>query len=187
MLKISAYLCFIAGVALGVLAVVVPEAMVGLIIGSVACFVAGAVDLWLFNFFVPTMRNIPKPPGMEDEDLTTIRGSMRMGRAMREQSIDKMQSATATLQEMNRSNRLREQGNRAKAEVLAIRDTQQLVNFDPILEFDLRVQPEQGELYHIGGYRQVVSKIVYPQIAVGGSYNAFVDPEDPNSLFISWS
>ncbi len=186
LLKFSAYLCFAAGVALAVLAFVLPQAMIGLLIGAVASFAAGAIDLWFFKFFTPMMKSLPKPAGMENEDITTLRGSMRMGRATRKQNIDKMASATATLQEMNRSNRLRGRGLKAKVEVLSMRDTQQLVNFDPILEFDLRVQPEHGELYHVKDYRQVVSKIIHPRITIGGSYDAFVDPKDQNSLIISW-
>jgi len=188
MLKIGAYIGFAVGVALVVLAFVVPEARLGLMIGATSCFLAAAIDLWFYRFFAPTIRDLPKPPGMEKEDMTTLRGSMHVGRAMRQQGLRKMESATATLKEMNRSNRLQQQGKKVKAEVLAIRDTGQLVNFDPILEFDLRIHPDgDGELYHVGGYRQIVSKIVYPRIDIGGRYTAFVDPEDPNSLFINWS
>jgi hypothetical protein len=186
MLKIGAYMCFAAGVVLVVLAFVIPTAMVGLLVGAVALFVAGGVDLWFYKYFTPVMRNMPKPVGFEG-DPTTLRGTMKMGSAMRQEGIAKMESATATLKEMNRSNRLRERGLKAQAEVLAIRDTGQLINFDPILEFDLRITPEEGELYHVAGYRQVVSKIIMPRTDIGGSYPAFVDREDQNSLFINWS
>ncbi|MHB9112767.1 MAG: hypothetical protein ACYC4D_09120 [Thermoleophilia bacterium] len=87
---------------------------------------------------------------------------------------------------MNRANHLREHGIKARAEVLAMRDTGQLINFDPIVEFDLRIEPGEGELYQVGGYRQVVSRIILPRITIGGNYAAFTDPEDPNSLYINW-
>lgn len=187
MLKYGAYICFIVGVLLLVLAFLIPAATVGLAVGAIAVIAAGAVDLWFYRYFAPTMRNMPKPEGMENVDPTTLRGSFQMSSALRKQGISKMESATATLKEMNRSNRLRETGKRAKAEVLSMKDTGQLINFDPILEFDLQVTPEEGELYHVGGYRQVVSKLIAPRINIGGSYDAFVDPEDPNSLFVSWT
>jgi hypothetical protein len=38
----------------------------------------------------------------------------------------------------------------------------------------------------VAGYRQLVSKIIMPRITIGGTYAAFVDPEDPNSLYINW-
>ncbi|MDO8735733.1 MAG: hypothetical protein Q7K29_01440 [Thermoleophilia bacterium] len=186
MLKIGAWISFIVGAILLVLAIIVPESMVGLVLGAIACFAAGGFNLWFYHYFAPTMRNLPKPEGMENEDITSLRGSWKMGGAMRKQSISKMESATATLKEMNRSNRLREYGDKAEAEVMAIRDTGQLINFDPILEFDLRIVPAEGEAYHVAGYRQVVSKIILPRITMGSTYSAFVDPDDPSSLFINW-
>lgn len=187
LMKFGAWLSVAVGVILAVMAIIVPEAMVGLIIGSLACFAAAAVDFWFVRYFSPVMKNLPRPEGIgKDEDVTSLRGSLRMSRAMRQQGIAKMEGATTTLKEMNRANRLREYGDKAQAEVLAMRDTMQLVNFDPILEFDLRIQPEYGEEYYVRGYRQVVSKIILPRISEGSSYNAFVDPEDPNSLYINW-
>lgn len=187
LMKIGAWLSIVAGIIMAILAFVVPETMIGLIIASITCFAAAAVNLWFVRFFSPVMKNLPRPEGIgEDEDMTSLRGSMRMGKAMRQQGISKIESATATLKEMNRSNHLREHGQRAQVEVLAMRDTGQLINFDPILEFDLRIYPGEGELYHVAGYRQVVSKIIMPRITIGGTYAAFVDPEDPNSLYINW-
>lgn len=187
LLKVGAWICVAAGIVMAVLAVMVPEAMVGLVIGSIACFGAAAVDFWFYRYFTPIMKNLPRLEGVsEDEDMMSLRGSMRMNKAMRKQGITMMESATNTLKEMNRANQLRGQGIKGQAEVLAIRDTGQLVNFDPILEFDLRIEPGEGEQYFLEGYRQVVSKIIYPRISVGGSYTAFTDPEDPKSLYINW-
>lgn len=186
LLKIGAWLSFVTGAILLVLAVALPEAMVGLVLGGIACFAAGAFDLWLYNYLAPTMRNLPKPAGMENEDINSLRGSMKMGRTLRQEGISKMEGATITLKEINRANHLREHGMKARAEVLAMRDTAQLINFDPILEFDLRVDPVEGEPYHVAGHRQVVSKLVMPRITIGSSYTAFVDQEDPHSLFINW-
>lgn len=186
LMKIGAYLCFAVGVVLVVLAFVVPAAAAGLILGAIACIGAGAINLWLYHYFAPTLKSMPKPPGMENEDITSIRGSMKMAGALSKDGLSKMESATATLKEMNRSNHLREHGLRAEAEVLAMRDTGQLINFDPILEFDLRIAPAEGELYNVAGYRQVVSKIILPRITVGSSYTAFVDPDDRSSLYINW-
>lgn len=187
LMKFGAWLSVAVGIILAVMAIIVPEAMVGLIIGSLACFVAAAVDFWFVRYFSPVMKNLPRPEGIgKDEDITSLRGSLRMSKAMRQQGIAKMESATTTLKEMNRANRLREYGEKAQAEVLAIRDTGALIDFDPILEFDLRVEPRYGEPYQVDGYRQVVSKIILPRIIIGDNYAAFTDPEDRNSLYINW-
>ncbi|MHB8792014.1 MAG: hypothetical protein ACYC6O_01550 [Thermoleophilia bacterium] len=187
LLKFGAWVCVVAGTMMAVLAFIVPEAMVGLIIGSIGCFAAAAIDFWFFRFFSPVMKNLPRPEGIgKDEDITSLRGSMRMNKAMRREGIDKMESATANLKEMNRSNHLREHGMKARAEVLAMRDSGQMINFDPIVEFDLRIEPGEGESYQVEGYRQVVSKIILPRITTGGSYAAFTDPDEPNSLYINW-
>lgn len=186
MLKIAGYGSFVVGLLLLALAFAIPESRVGLLIGAAALVLAGIVDLWFYYYFTPAMRKLPKPAGMENEDITTLRGSMRVGRATREQGIAKMESATAMMKELNRANRLREHGTKARAEVLAIRDTGQLINFDPVLEFDLAIMPAEGDAYQVSGYQQVVSKVIYPQIQVGLSYSAFIDPADPNSVLVSW-
>jgi hypothetical protein len=184
LLKIGGYICIIAGMGLIVLGFLIPEAKVGLVIGAFATLAAGVINLWVARALSPAMESIPKPEGVDD--ITTVRGAMQMHSALSRQGAAKIESATTTLREMNRSKNLREHGLKARAKVLAIRDTGQLVNFDPILEFDLEVLPEAGEPYQVEGYRQLVSKVMLPRIDVGGDYVAFVDPEERTSLFVLW-
>lgn len=186
MLKIGAFVCIIAGVVLAALAFLLPESRLWLVLGSISLFAAAAIDLWFYRTFTPVLNTLPRPPGVEDEDVGTLRGSMRVGAATRQEGIERLESGTAILKEMNRTSHLRTTGRKAKAEVLAVRDTGALVNFDPALEFDLRITTEEGDLYHVAGSRQVVSKLVYPKIQIGNNYNAFIDQEDPQQVFISF-
>lgn len=184
LLKIGGYVCIIAGIGVLALSFAIPQSRMWLIISAVLLFAAAAIDLLVFRALMPVMNSIPKPEGVGD--VGTVRGSMQMNRAMMHEGAAKMASATETMKAMNRSRRLREHGDKASVKVMAMRDTGQLVNFDPILEFDLEVQPEDGEAYPVEGYQQLVSKITYPRIDVGGEYNAFVDPEERTSMFIMW-
>lgn len=184
LLKIGGYVLIIAGIGLIVLSFLIPEAQFGLIIGAFATLAAGIIDLWVARSLSPVMESLPKPEGVED--ITTVRGAIHMHGALTRQGSAKIESATTTLREMNRSNHLREHGLKGRAKVLSIRDTGQLVNFDPILEFDLEVLPEYGEPYTVKGYRQLVSKVMLPRIEVGTDYVVFVDPEEQTSLFVMW-
>lgn len=120
------------------------------------------------------------------KDMRKLMKNSKELRPSMEDAADRLEDTTEAIKEANRANELRESGRKVKAEVLAMRDTQHLVNFDPVVEFDLRIHPEDDDLYHVSGHRQLISKVVMPQIAIGGTYDAFVDNEDKNHLIVNF-
>jgi hypothetical protein len=145
-------------------------------------FMAGVVLLFVsrFNPKMPDLTDLPGLGGDESdkEEILTSTDKM-MNRVSR---MSNLGSALA----QNREKQLRRTGNRAKAEVLAIRDPRKQVNSDPILEFKLRTQPDEGEAYEVKKHRQLVPERIYSQITIGATYDAFVDPRDRKSLVVDW-
>lgn len=99
----------------------------------------------------------------------------------------KMESMASFLKEQNRMNKLSASGQPVKVKIISLRDTGQLVNFDPVLEFNLEVLHEKKEDdYIVNNHQQLVSKIIISRIIPGNIYQAKVDPNDKNNVYISW-
>jgi hypothetical protein len=98
-----------------------------------------------------------------------------------------MSSAANFLKEQNKINKLNSTGKPVRVRIISVRDTGQLVNYDPVLEFNVEVLHERRyDNYNISNHKQVVSKIIAPRLIPGNEYPAKVDPEDKNSIHISW-
>jgi hypothetical protein len=169
---VSGYLCLIAGLVLGAIAILVPDLRASLGVTAVVLVPMGLFDILLGRYLAGLLKGFPKMKGF---------------RAMMRDSAETMSSAALMLNQETRSDQLRASGLDAQAEVLAMRDTGQLFNFDPILEFDLRIHQGWKTPYKVENYRQLVSKIMISKISVGATYPAKVDPQDLNRLILSWT
>jgi hypothetical protein len=85
-----------------------------------------------------------------------------------------------------KQDRLRSIGKDVKVKVLAMKNTGEMVNYNSIFEFELLVEKEKYSTYVVPNHRQVVSRIIVPRIAVGDTFDAKVDPDNPEELWVEW-
>lgn len=168
---ISGVVMILAGIACAA-APFVSSAPMGSMIVTGGILVAAGVAMtvmgkWLANMF----KGMPKMPGF--------------GESMRAASQSMDQASQMLAQQTNAQN-LAVTGKAATVQVMAVRDTGSLINFDPVLEFDLLVTLGDAPPYPVMAHRQLVSKIVMGRIAPGNSYNARVDKDQPQKLHINW-
>jgi len=168
----ASVLMIILGVGLSVAAIFVSEARLGLLIASGSVILAGVINLLFNRFFSGLMEGFPKPKGF--------------GESMRD-SAKSFSEAAEMLKQQNRAMSVQMSGLNARVDVVSMRDTGQMINYDPVLEFDLLVTVGDQPQYSLMRYRQVVSKILIARISVGQTYNAKVDPNDKKNLYISWT
>lgn len=169
---VIAVLVALAGLALGVLSFLLPGDAVVTLPTAIILFVTGAFVFGINYYFYNMFKGFPQPKSFSE--------SFRDG-------ASSMSSAANMLKQMNLANKLSSTGKPVKVKVLSIRDTGQLINYDPVLEFNLEVLHERRyDNYSINNHKQVVSKIIASRILTGNEYSARVDPVDKNSIYISW-
>jgi hypothetical protein len=93
-------------------------------------------------------------------------------------SIEKGKNAMAGMEE---AQMLAQSGMPASAEVLSIADTGMLVNFNPVVQLKLNVQPSVGGAFETTG-QCAVSKIAIPR--VGDKINIKYNPADPSKIVV---
>ena len=74
----------------------------------------------------------------------------------------------------------------ATATIVAVRQGQAMVNFQPTIEVDLTVLPEGGPPYPVT-VKQVIPQIHLAQAQPGASVHVKVDPNNPASVWIDWT
>jgi hypothetical protein len=124
------------------------------------------------------MRKMTKQAKDLQESTGYKRPSMREGMQM---ATDAMAGAQ---QSMEASQELMENGTPSTATVSAIRPTQQVVNMQPVIEFDLQVATEAGEVPV--SVSQAVPQAMVPQVQPGATVNVLVDPEDTDKVMITF-
>ena len=164
-------LLVVVGIGLGVAGVFVPERRIELLITGGVLALVGAFNYFLFRYLGPIMKDFPG-------------GKMSRGDMMKD-GVKRMNAMAELLRQQTASQALQMKGRDAKAEVLAVRDTGQLVNFDPILEIDLVVSDGERKPYRMT-CRQVVSKLALGRIATGQTFPARVDPENVDRIYVAW-
>jgi len=169
--KVLAGAAFVGAVGLGVAGAFVPAQREELLIVGGVLVVVGAFLYFLVRSIERQFANFP--------GATMIHGDF-----MRD-SVNRMNATTEFLRQQTVSQALQMSGRDAKAHVLAVRDTHQMVNFDPILEFDLVVSDGEREPYRMT-CRLIVSKLAVGRIAVGQTYAARVDPENTARIHVAW-
>ena len=133
--------------------------------------VVGAFSFWLGHWTNSLTRGLPKPMGFM--------------KSMQEASKS-IASATEMLKQQTLSDQLQQSGLPAQAQIVAMRDTGQMINYNPVVEFDLLVTMNDRAPYPVRNMRQMVSKLAVGRLVVGNSYPAKVDPADHNRLFVFW-
>jgi hypothetical protein len=73
----------------------------------------------------------------------------------------------------------------ARATVVAVRQGQGMVNFQPMIEVDLTVSPEGLPPYPVT-VKQVIPQVHLARAQPGMAVNVKVDPNDPASVWIDW-
>ncbi len=106
----------------------------------------------------------------------TKRPSMREGIQMASQAMTDLNVGVA------QSQYLIANGTRTTATVSAIRPTQQLVNYEPVIEYDLEVDVS-GTSVSVS-VSQPTPPAFVPQTQPGATVNVLVDPQDPNQAMI---
>jgi hypothetical protein len=166
----GAVLC-VLGVVFPVLSFFYPISRVLFIVMGVVFLAVGGLTLWLANWTNSLTRGLPKPKGL--------------GASFREASAQ-MAAATEMLKQQTLSDQLQQSGLPAQAQIMALRDTGQMINYNPVVEFDLLVTLNDRAPYPVRNLRQTVSKLAVGRLIIGNSYPARVDPTDHNRLFVSW-
>jgi len=97
-----------------------------------------------------------------------------------------LSTAKNILSSQVKKDKLRSVGKDVKVKVLAIKNTGEMVNYNSIFEFELLVEKDKYSNYVVPNHRQVVSRMIIPRIAVGDYFDAKVDPENPEELWVEW-
>jgi hypothetical protein len=159
---------FIAGGVASLVAGVVvrPFLLVGIIL-AVSFVAVGAVFLYLH----PALKDIEMPGG-------TIAGSMRL-------MAERTKFAATNLQQMASSSRIAAHGKPVRATINSFRDTGEMISFNPVIEFELTVFPQDGQPPYPATVRQMVSKLTLHRLVAGDQVQAKADPTDPHQLMLA--
>lgn len=161
----------VIGVVLLVLGILgIGERLTFIIVG--AAFIPGGLFMaWMGKWLMGLFKGIPEPPSL--------------GQSLKSASAS-MNAASQMLAAQTQAQSLGISGLDATAQVMAVRDTGTLINYDPVVEMDLLVTRGEAPPYPVMNHRQIVSKILIGRLIPGASFKAKVDPANPNVLQISW-
>ena len=106
---------------------------------------------------------------------------MAMGKDFVERTNQAMDQARKAVDDRETAQQLAQNGMPGKAEVLSLEDTGKLVNFNPVLKMQLKVQPQYGMEFETA-VETMVSKVAIPRI--GDTVNIMYNPANPTQLTI---
>jgi len=159
----------VAGIIAGIYAFINPSYEFASIPTAVILIITGVIVFAISKFTYNMVKDLPKPPTLKE-------------------STAGISSAADMMKQMNKMNKLSANGIPVKVKILGFKDSGQLVNYDPVIEFQLEVLKEHKyDNYYINSHKQIVSKILTGRIETGKEYFAKVDPEDKNSIFVTFS
>jgi hypothetical protein len=75
----------------------------------------------------------------------------------------------------------------ATATIVAVRQGNAMVNYQPMIEVDLTVLPEGGLPPYPVTVKQVIPQVQLAQAQPGASLHVKVDPNNPASVWIDWN
>ena len=135
-----------AGIVLGVLAFLFPEFVSVSYISALGLIITGIIIFAVFSYLTNLFKDFPMMKGK--------------GKAMRD-SASSMSSMSEFLKQQNKINKLKSNGIPIKVKILSVKDTGDLINNDPLLEFQLEVfKDNPSDNYFINSHKQIVSKVV---------------------------
>lgn len=123
-------------------------------------------------------RNLKKQAKELQKQSGAKRPSLRDGLAQASQAMSDVSSHMANQQH------LAENGTATTAVVSAMRPTQQLVNYMPVVEYDLVVALPDGEASV--SISQPVPQVHLAQAIPGATVNVLVDPADPQTTVLTF-
>jgi hypothetical protein len=97
-----------------------------------------------------------------------------------------MQNAQETMAQQTAAANAALTGIDATATIVAVRQGSAMVNFQPMLELDLTVLPEEGLPYPVT-VKQVTPQIHLGVAQPGMSVHVKIAPDDPSSVWIDWT
>jgi hypothetical protein len=157
------------GIISGIFSFINPKLEFVSIPAAIVLIITGIIVFAVSKFTYNMVKDLPKPPTLKE-------------------STARISSAADMMKQMNKMNRLSASGIPVRVKVLSFKDTGQLVNYDPVIEFQLEVLKEHKyDNYYINSHKQIVSKILTGRIETGKEYYAKVDPEDRNSIIVTFS
>lgn len=106
----------------------------------------------------------------------------RVGGAMA-RAKESMAAAQDMLAQQTKAANLAMTGEDATATVIEARQTNQAVNFDPIIELDVHVMADGRPPYPVT-LRQSVPQLYLAKVQPGATVKAKIDPSDPSSVFL---
>jgi hypothetical protein len=110
--------------------------------------------------------------------------------ASRSQKMADAQSKMAAAQEMmaqqTRMMNLAATGTDASATIIGARQTTQMINFEPVIEFDLHLMVDGGAPYPLT-VSQPVPQLYLAKAQAGATLKAKVDPADPSTVFLDFA
>jgi hypothetical protein len=106
--------------------------------------------------------------------------------AQLEDAQARMQDAQEMMAQQTAAANAAVSGADATATVIAVRQGNGMVNYQPIIELDLTVLPEGLPPYPVT-VKQVIPQVQLAQAQPGASVHVKVDPNNPASVWIDWT
>lgn len=106
--------------------------------------------------------------------------------AQLEDAQARMQDAQEMMAQQTAAANAAVSGADATATIVAVRQGNGMVNYQPIIELDLTVLPEGLPPYPVT-VKQVIPQIQLAQAQPGASVHVKVDPNNPASVWIDWT
>ena len=106
--------------------------------------------------------------------------------AQLEDAQARMQDAQEMMAQQTAAANAAVSGADATATIIAVRQGNGMVNYQPIIEVDLTVLPEGLPPYPVT-VKQVIPQIQLAQAQPGASVHVKVDPNNPASVWIDWT
>lgn len=157
------------GIIIGIIPYIIPSVKFESIPVAIILVVTGIIIFAVNRFTGNMLKGLPKAPTLKE-------------------SSERISAGADFLRQYNKMTKLGSTGIPVKVKVLGFKDTGQLVNYDPVIEFQLEVLKEHKyDNYYINTHKQIVSKIMTGRIETGKEYFAKVDPGDKNSVLITFS
>jgi hypothetical protein len=98
----------------------------------------------------------------------------------------RMSAAQDMLAQQTRTMNLAMTGADATATIIDARQTTQLINFEPVVEFDLHLMLDGSPPYPVT-VSQPVPQLFLAKAQAGGTLKAKVDPADPAAVFLDFA
>jgi hypothetical protein len=98
-----------------------------------------------------------------------------------------MQAAQETMAQQTAAANAAATGVDATATIVAVRQGQGMVNYQPIIEMDLTVIPDGGLPPYPVTVKQVTPQVNLAQAQPGAAVHVKVDPNNPSSVWIDWT